>query len=65
MIKFAQKLSAGCIGGEVIRCREAEHRQKANGIDEACGKGWPVSNNCGDAHQYGRADHAREDAHQV
>jgi hypothetical protein len=63
--KLAQKLPSGCIGGEVVGCRAAEHREKANGIDEDRRKGWLVSNICGDAHQYGRADHACEGAHQV
>jgi hypothetical protein len=36
MIKLAEKPSSGCIGGEVVGCRAAEHREKASGIDEAC-----------------------------
>ena len=37
MIKLAQKPSSGCVGGEVVGCRAAEDRDKANGIDEARG----------------------------
>jgi hypothetical protein len=50
MIKAAKKPSSVCIVGKVVGCRAAEHREKANGIDEACGEGRPVSNTCGDAH---------------
>jgi hypothetical protein len=50
MIKSAKKPSLVCIAGKVVGCQAAEHREKANGIDEACGEGRPVSNTCGDAH---------------
>src|SRR4029077_9781522 len=33
MIELAEKPSSGCIGGEVVGCRAAEHREKASGID--------------------------------
>src|SRR5437660_12894726 len=59
MIKLAQKIS-GCVGGEVVGCRAAEHRDKENGIDKARGEDRPVANTCGDAHQDSRADYARE-----
>jgi hypothetical protein len=32
---LAQKLPSGCVGCEVVGCRAAEHREKADGIDQA------------------------------
>jgi hypothetical protein len=43
MIKLVQKPSSGCAGGEVVGGRAAEHRDKANGIDEARGEGPPAT----------------------
>jgi hypothetical protein len=65
MINLAQKLPSGFVGCEVVGCRAAEHREKANGIDEARREGWPVGNTCSHAHQYGRADHTAEDAYHL
>src|SRR6266566_1589396 len=64
MIELAQKIS-GCVRGEVVGCRAAEHRDKENGIDKARGEDRQVANTCGDAHQDSRADYAREGARRV
>src|SRR5438270_8409266 len=65
MIKLAEKPSPGCTGSEVVGCRAAEHREKANGVDEACQENRPFGNTQGDAHQHDRADHAGEIADRV
>src|SRR5271168_4924047 len=65
MVKLAQKLPSGCTGGEIVGRRATKHREKTNGIYEGRTEGRQVNNICGDAHQYGRADQAREDAHNV
>ena len=57
--------SSGCIGGEVVGCRAAEHREKASGIDEACRENRPLGDTRGDAHQHDRANHAGEIADRV
>ena len=64
MIKLPQKSSSGCVGGEVVGCRAAEHRDKRNGIDEARREDRQVANTC-DAHQHSGADYAREGARHV
>jgi hypothetical protein len=43
----------------------SEHREKANGIDQACVEDRPIGNTCSDTHQDGGADHAGEGAHHV
>ena len=65
MIKLAEKPSPGRIGGEVVGCRAAKHREKASGIDEACQENRPIGDTRGDAHQRNRADHAGEIADRV
>src|SRR5438067_10122329 len=54
MIKLAEKPSPGCTGSEVVGCRAAEHREKANGVDEACQENRPFGNTHGVAHQHDR-----------
>src|SRR5882762_11524104 len=65
MVKLAKKLSSGSIGDEVVGRRAAEHREKANGIDEACQEDRPFGNTCSDAHQHGRTDYTGESARNV
>ena len=44
----------------MVGCRTDEHREKARGIHRACVEDLPVSGQCSDAHEYGRANHAHE-----
>src|SRR5438093_7280034 len=60
-----QRRSSGRVGGEMVGCRAGKHREKAKGIHNACIEDRPVSGQCSNADQYGRADHAREGARYV
>jgi hypothetical protein len=44
----------------MVGCRTGEHREKAEGIHDACVEDLAVTGQCSDAHEYGRANHPQE-----